>query len=60
MKGCEKMGIPEVVMLLLYGWSVLAGIVNHGKTQEKTVNAYAVTVGAIVGVCLLYWGGFFA
>ena len=54
------MGIPEVVMLLLYGWSVLAGIVNHGKTQEKTVNAYAVTVGAIVGVCLLYWGGFFA
>lgn len=53
-----RLGVPQIIMIVLIISSIVISIVNHGKEREP-YNAYSVLIGAVFEVALLYWGGFF-
>src|SRR6478609_67402 len=51
-------GIPQFIILALFGWSLGNTMINHGETvmYSKT----RVMIITIIRVLILMWGGFFA
>ena len=52
-------GWPQAAMLVIYAIGVVNETVNHGKPQPN-YNAWTRLVGAIVGLSILWAGGFFS
>ena len=53
------MGIPQIIVLSLYGVSAALALHMHGK-KKKEANIPFLLASACVFVSLLTWGGFFA
>lgn len=53
-----SIGIPQLVMLVLYVCNAILSIVHHGEEQEP-YNAWTTMLGIAVNFAILKWGGFF-
>ena len=53
-----NIGIPQIVMLVLYVCNVTLSIIHHGEEQEP-YNAWTTMLGIAVNFAILKWGGFF-
>lgn len=51
-------GIPQVILLVLAGFSIYASSKAHG--EMRPINANHVVIGWAVILVLLYWEGFFS
>ena len=51
------MGIPQIILLLLYATSLGISLSKHGETRKY--DFWSSLIGCIIEVLLLYWGGFF-
>ena len=52
------MGAPEIILLVLLVMSWTIALVKDGETRKY--GAGAATLGIVLEVALLWWGGFFA
>ena len=50
---------PQIIVLSLFGISLLVNAYEHGKPRKPT-NFWIVLAAIGIEVLLLYWGGFFA
>lgn len=53
------MGLPQILMLVLYGLSLMINIQVHNKPRAP-VNANHAFIGCLMALGLMYWGGFFS
>lgn len=53
------MGIPQVIMIVLYAITLLLSAYNHGKPHEYNQSFWGSLVGVAIVFGLLIWGGFF-
>lgn len=53
------MNIPQVILLILFGVSLLLSANQHGKQKEGTYNFWPSFIAIVLQLFLLYWGGFF-
>lgn len=54
------MGMPEIIILAIYGLNVVFAISNHGKVRVGKYNGFVTLALLALEIGLLYWGGFFA
>ena len=52
------MGIPQWIVIMLYGLNVLSSFMHHGEPYRVNNNFWISLAGAAVLICLLGWGGF--
>ena len=52
------MGIPQIMILILMGVSLLIAANQHGK-ERKPVNFWVTAIAVLLESTLLCWGGFF-
>lgn len=52
-------GIPQAVLLVLYGLSLAICIEQHGEPREP-LNAWTSFVSMVIQLAILAWGGFFS
>ena len=53
-------GIPQIIMLFLGVLSIGASLAEHGREKTGKHNFFATTIGVLIQMALLYWGGFFS
>ncbi|WP_185097129.1 hypothetical protein [Chryseobacterium sp. IHB B 17019] len=53
------MGTPQIILLVLYGASLLLQAHDHGKPKEGNHNFWHTLTSAVITFLLLDWGGFF-
>lgn len=53
------MGVPQVIMIVLYAITLLLSAHNHGKPYEYNKNFWGELVSVAIVFGLLIWGGFF-
>ena len=53
------MGIPQILIIILYGASLLCDANMHGKPKEGEHNFWVGLIGITLQTGLLWWGGFF-
>lgn len=53
-----SIGIPQVVVLVLYLFNVVLSAVHHGEEQGP-YNVWTTLVGTAISFAILRWGGFF-
>ena len=54
------MGIPQIIMIIVFGLNLGISIAKNGEPREDTYNFWITLIGTIINVGLLYWGGFFS
>ena len=54
------MGIPQIIIIVLYSIALLTSAYEHGKPKEEgNNNFWIVFFGIAIQMGLLIWGGFF-
>ena len=53
------MGIPQILIIILYGINLLLYAHDHGKPKEGYTNFWSGLIGTCISVGLMWWGGFF-
>lgn len=53
-----NIGVPQIVMLVLYLCNAMLSAVHHGEEQEP-YNVWTTIIGIAVNFAILKWGGFF-
>lgn len=53
------MGIPQIIIIVLYAITLLLSAYNHGKPHENNQNFWVSLIGTGIIFGLLIWGGFF-
>jgi len=53
------MGVPQIIIIVLYAITLLLSAYNHGKSYERNQNFWASLIGVAILFGLLIWGGFF-
>lgn len=53
------MGTSQIILLALYGVSLLCSANLHGKEKKGKYNFWLNFTSAAITLSLLYWGGFF-
>lgn len=53
------MNIAKIILLCLYGVSLLLSAYSHGKPKEGTHSFWSSLIGTAIVIGLLWWGGFF-
>lgn len=53
------MGIPQVVMIVLFALSLWQNLEKHGEQRSGSYDFGAALVAVATEIVLLYWGGFF-
>lgn len=55
-----EIGIPQLIWLLMAFCNAAYVVARHGQDKKPSKhNAVAAVIGTILGLGLLYWGGFF-
>lgn len=55
----HKMGIPQIIMIVMLCLVLFINIANHNKPREGKYNGWDALIGIAIQVSLLTWGGFF-
>lgn len=53
------MGVPQIIMTIMFTINLAVSLVLHGEIKEEKVNFFAVLITSAIEVGILYWGGFF-
>ena len=53
------MGIPQIIIIVLYAVALLIAAHEHGKPREGETNFWISLSGTAILFGLLIWGGFF-
>lgn len=53
-----SIGVPQIVILVLYLLNFVLSAVHHGEEQEP-YNVWMTMLGIAVNIAILKWGGFF-
>jgi len=53
------MGLPQIILLVLFAINLLAAAHFHGEDKEGTYNFWVTLIGDGTVMALLIWGGFF-
>lgn len=53
-----SIGVPQIVVLVLYLFNIAFSAVHHGEEQEP-YNVWITMLGVAVNFTILKWGGFF-
>ena len=53
-----SIGVPQIVVLVLYLVNITLSAVHHGEEQGP-YNVWMTMLGAAVNFAILKWGGFF-
>ncbi len=54
------MGIPQIILIVLYAVSLLLNAYIHGKPKEGYNNFWIALISTGIDIGLLLWGGFLA
>lgn len=52
------LGAPQIIWIALYVFNIVYATIHHGESRG-VYNVWAVIAGSVVGVAILWWGGFF-
>ena len=58
-KGGKVMGIPQIIIVILYALNVGITLTKHGEPKEGNYNVFSTLIGTAISVGILWWGGFF-
>ena len=50
---------PQITMIVVYALAFGIDLSRHGKPKEGTYNALTSLIGSVIGIVILYCGGFF-
>ena len=53
------MGVPQIIVLILYGLTLGIEMTKNGKPREGEYSFWSSLIGCGVTMGLLIWGGFF-
>lgn len=53
------MGVPQIILIVLYAVSLLLNANSHGTPKEGKNNFFMALLRGAIMVTLLIWGGFF-
>lgn len=53
------LGIPQIIMCILYAINLGIYAIQHGEPREGNYNFWAGLIATGINVALLKWGGFF-
>lgn len=53
------MGIPQIILIVLYSISLCIAANQHGKPRDGENNFWVSLIGTGIIIGLLVWGGFF-
>lgn len=53
------LGIPQIIMCILYATNLGIYAVKHGEPREGDYSFWAGLIATGINVALLKWGGFF-
>lgn len=53
------MNTPQVLLLVLYGGSLLISAHDHGKEKTGKNNFWVTFISMCIVLAILHWGGFF-
>lgn len=53
------MGIPQIIVIILYGLSLGAMLVKHGEPKEGTYSFWSALFAVVILFGCFWWGGFF-
>lgn len=53
------MGIPQIIVIVLYCVSVGVSLANHGKKIDASYSFWVKLFSTAIMIALLTWGGFF-
>lgn len=54
-----NMGVPQLICLALYGYNLGYVAANNGNPKRGEYSIVATSIGAVIGLSILYCGGFF-
>jgi hypothetical protein len=54
------MGIPQIIIIVLLGINLGAGMVQHGKPKTGKNSFWVSLVACALEVSILWWGGFWS
>ena len=54
------MGIPQILMIFIMGFSLISGMCRHGKAKYGFYDARETFVGLAIEAVILYAGGFWS
>lgn len=54
-----NLGMPQIIMLIIYGINIGSSLVNHGKQREGKHSFWATLVATGLSAWILSSGGFF-
>ena len=58
-KGVNTMRWPQITIIVMYALSFGTELSRHGKPKEGVYNAWYSLIGTVIGIAILYCGGFF-
>jgi hypothetical protein len=53
------MKAPQIIILVSYAINLLASAYMHGKPYKSPVSFWKYLLSSVIGILVLYWGGFF-
>lgn len=54
-----KIGIPQIIILIMFAMNLGIELAKHGEPREGKHNAVGGLIGVAINLALLWWGGFF-
>ena len=57
--GVMNVGIPEIIIIVLYSLTLGTELTQHGKPREGKHSFWVSLIGCGIMIGLLIWGGFF-
>jgi len=58
-KGGVTMGMPQIILIILYCLSLGIAMSKHGQPEEGKYNFFYNLISTGIMIGLLIWGGFF-
>lgn len=58
-KGERKMGIPQIIMIVLFAMGLGITLIKNGEPRTDNYSFGMSFVATVIQVALLWWGGFF-
>ena len=52
------MGIPQIIMIVIYALGLGIALVQNGTKKEGTNSFWVTFFGTLINVAILWWGGF--
>lgn len=54
------MGIPQILIIILFAINLGINIAKHGEDKEEKYNFWSTLIGTLIECFILYCGGFFS